>query len=417
VEAALFLLILAAAAGLYMAWAIGANDVANAMGTSVGSGALTLKQAVVVAAVFEFSGALLAGGSVTKTVRKGIVDPAGFEGSPELFVYGMIGSLLAAAVWLSVASRLGWPVSTTHSIVGAIVGFSTVALGADAVSWGKVAQIVASWVTSPLAAGITAFVFFRFISVAILSAKDPLERTKQSGPVLVFFTTFILALVTLWKGLKHLSLDLSKVQSMGVAAVFAAIVAVLSYFLIQRVQADPEADANNRFAGVERIFAVLQIYTACAVAFAHGSNDVANAIGPMAGAVGVLRSGAMQTSSAVPIWMLLLGGVGIVVGLATYGYKVMATIGGKITELTPSRGYSAELSAAVTIVLASQLGFPISTTHTLVGAVLGVSLARGVAATNFGMIGQIVVSWVVTLPAGALGAIVFYSILKAVFGG
>jgi len=413
----MFLLILAGAAGLYMAWAIGANDVANAMGTSVGSGALTLKQAVVVAAVFEFAGAILAGGSVTKTVRKGIVDPAGFEGSPELFVYGMIGSLLAAAVWLSIASKLGWPVSTTHSIVGAIVGFSTVALGVDAVNWTKVGQIVASWVTSPLVAGITAFVLFRGITALVLSAQDPLKRTKRVGPFLVFGTTFILALVTLWKGLKHLKFDLSRPESMGIAAIFAATVSVLSYFLIKRIKPDPVADAKNRFAGVERIFAVLQIYTACAVAFAHGSNDVANAIGPMAAAVGVLQTGAVAAKSTVPVWMLLIGGVGIVVGLATYGYKVMATIGGKITELTPSRGYAAELSAAVTIVLASQLGFPISTTHTLVGAVLGVSLARGVAATNFGMVGQIIVSWVVTLPAGALGAIFFYQLLKAIFGG
>lgn len=413
---ALPLLILAAAAGLYMAWAIGANDVANAMGTSVGSGALTLKRAIIVAAVFEFSGALIAGGSVTKTVRKGIVDPSLFADNPELFVYGMIGALISAAVWLSVATKFGWPVSTTHSIVGAIVGFAVVAAGVDAVNWGAVGKIVASWVTSPLTAGLLAFSYFKLLQKLILSAEDPLERTKQAGPILVFMTTFVLALVTLWKGLKHLKLDFTQQQSMVIAAVFAAVVALLSRFLIQRVKRDPVAERADSFEGVERIFAVLQIYTACAVAFAHGSNDVANAIGPMAGAVSVLKSGAIEAKSAVPVWMLLLGGTGIVIGLATYGYKVMDTVGRKITHLTPSRGYTAEFAAALTIVVASQLGMPISTTHTLVGAVLGVGLARGLAATNFGIVGQIAVSWVVTLPAGAIGAIVVFLGLKTVLG-
>ncbi len=412
------LLIIALIAGLYMAWAIGANDVANAMGTSVGSGALTLKRAIIVAAVFEFSGALLAGASVSKTIRKGIIDPAGFESAPELLVFGMIGSLLAAAIWLNVASKLGWPVSTTHSIVGAIVGFACVALGVDAVNWSKVGAIVASWVTSPLMSGSVAFVLFFALQRLIFRSSDPLAATRRWAPTMVFGTTFVIALVTLFKGLKHLKLDFGMGASLGIAVAVAVVGAILGHILIRRLKMDPdEVTEPGQHTPVERVFAILQIYTACAVAFAHGSNDVANAIGPMAAVVATIRSGAVAASSSVPIWMLLLGGIGIVIGLGTYGYKVMETIGTKITELKPSRGYVAEFAAAVTIVLASQLGLPISTTHTLIGAVLGVSLARGIAATNFGMVGQIILSWVITIPAGASLSILFYFILKALFGG
>lgn len=415
IAAGLPLLILAGAAGLYMAWAIGANDVANAMGTSVGSGALTLKRAIVVAAIFEFAGAFLAGGQVTGTIREGIVDPAVFGANPELFVYGMIAALMAAAVWLSVASRWGLPVSTTHSIVGSIVGFACVSVGVDAVEWGKVARIVASWVTSPLTAGLTAFLLFSALRRFVIAVDDPFERTRRVAPLLVFGTTFVLALVTLWKGLRHLNLDFSQGATFALAAAVSVLAAAISVPFINRIRPDPEAEERDRFHRMERVFAVLQIYTACAVAFAHGSNDVANAVGPMAGAVAVIRQGAIGASSAVPVWMLLVGGLGIVLGLATYGWRVMETIGTKITHLTPSRGYTAEFAAALTIVIASQLGMPISTTHTLVGAVLGVGLARGLAATNFATVSQIALSWIVTLPAGAGLCVLFYWGLRAIF--
>ncbi len=417
-EAAIVLLIVASVAGLYMAWAIGANDVANAMGTSVGSGALTLKQAVLVAAIFEFAGAVIAGSSVTKTVRKGIIDPSVFESTPEILVFGMIAALLAAAVWLSVATRFGWPVSTTHSIVGAIVGFAVVAAGASSVEWSKVGKIVASWVTSPLIAGTTAFVSFTFLRKYVIAVKDPLKRTKAVAPFLVFGTTVIISLVTLWKGLKHLKLDFGPWQTAAIAVGFSALAAFVSMIFIRRIPDEPiEGEEDFRYKRVEKVFAILQIYTACAVAFAHGSNDVANSIGPMAAAVTTIREGAIVAKSPVPLWMLLAGGTGIVIGLGTYGYRVMETVGTKITHLTPSRGYTAEFAAAATIVVASRFGLPISTTHTLVGAVLGVGLARGLAATNMGMVGQIAISWVVTLPAGAGLAIFFFYVLKAIFGG
>ncbi|MCO4770694.1 MAG: inorganic phosphate transporter [Deltaproteobacteria bacterium] len=415
-EFGLPILVIAIVGGLYMAWAIGANDVANAMGTSVGSGALTLKRAIIVAAVFEFAGAVLAGSSVSKTIRKGIVDPDAFAANPELLVFGMTASLLAAAVWLNIATRFGWPVSTTHSIVGAIVGFSAVGLGMDAVSWGKVGAIVASWVTSPLTSGIIAFVGFSALRKFVLESDDPLRRTRIAVPYLAFLTTLIITLVTLWKGLKHLNLDLSAQGTAIVAISVSFVGAVIARQLVSRLPDTQDPNDTFQFSNMERVFAVLQVYTACAVAFAHGSNDVANAIGPLAAVVATIQAGAVTAKSAVPIWMLLLGGVGIVVGLSTYGYKVMATVGEKITHLTPSRGYVAEFAAASTIVVASQLGMPISTTHTLIGAVIGVSLARGVAATNFGIIGQIALSWVITLPAGAGFAVAFFYLFKTLFG-
>ncbi|MCL4119566.1 UNVERIFIED_CONTAM: hypothetical protein GTU68_014870 [Idotea baltica] len=328
-----------------MAWGVGANDVANAMGTSVGAGALTIKQAILIAMVFEFAGAYLAGGEVTSTIRKGIIDPAILEGTPELLVYGMLSALLAAGTWLLIASMMGWPVSTTHSIVGAIVGFAAVGISPEAVHWGKVGKIVASWVVSPVLAGTIAYMLFSSVQKLILTRDDPFSRAKKIIPIYMF----------------------------------------------------------------------AMIFTACAMAFAHGSNDVANAVGPLAAVVSVVKSGAVGAKSMMPSWILLLGGVGIMLGLATYGFKVMGTIGRKITELTPSRGFAAELGAAATVVLASGIGLPISTTHTLVGAVLGVGLARGIAALNMRVIGTIFMSWLITLPAGAGLAIVFFFFFKGIF--
>jgi PiT family inorganic phosphate transporter len=402
------LLIVAALVGLYMAWAIGANDVANAMGTSVGSGTLTFKQAVIVAAIFEFAGAVIAGSSVSGTIRKGIVPPEAFAAAPEHLVYGMIASLLAAAVWLNIASRKGWPVSTTHSIVGAIVGFAVVSAGMDAVRWGKVATIMASWVVSPVLSGCTAFAMFTLLRKYVIAVEDPIARTKLVAPYLVFLTTVIIALVTLWKGLKHLDLHLGPGETAAIAIGLSVLAAGVAKLLIARIDDDPGEAEESRYKRMERIFGVLQIYTACAVAFAHGSNDVANAVGPMAAVYSTLKTGTVIAETAVPTWLLAIGAAGIVIGLATYGYRVIETIGKKITHLTPSRGYTAEFAAAVTIVIASRFGLPISTTHTLVGAVLGVGLARGLAATNLGTVAQIGMSWLVTLPAGAGLSILFY---------
>jgi PiT family inorganic phosphate transporter len=415
-EQATIYLILAAVFGLFMAWGIGANDVANAMATSIGSKALTIKQAILIAAVFEFAGAVLAGGEVTSTIRKGMVDADAFIGQPELLVFGMLAALLAAGTWLLIASRRGWPVSTTHSIVGAIVGFAAVGLGADAVKWGKVGTIVASWVISPLTAGIFAFLIFTSIQKLILEQKDPFARAQRYAPMYIFFTVFLICLVTLFKGLKHVGLDLTTFQAYAGSATLGVVIAAIGRVFVMRIKVDKKAEKKFHYATVEKVFAVLMVITASAMAFAHGSNDVANAIGPVAAVVSVAQTGEVLQQTQLPIWILMLGGVGIVIGLATYGRHVITTVGSHITSLTPSRGFSAELAAAFTIVFASGTGMPVSTTHVLVGAILGVGLARGISAINLGVVGRIFLSWVITIPAGALLSIVFFFILKAVFG-
>jgi PiT family inorganic phosphate transporter len=409
-------LILAGVFGLFMAWGIGANDVANAMATSVGSKALTIKQAVLIAAVFEFSGAILAGGQVTKTIRKGIVDAELLSATPELLLYGMLASLLAAGIWLLIASKNGWPVSTTHSIVGAIVGFAMVGIGMDAVHWDKVGFIVASWVVSPVLAGLLSFMLFRSVQKLILDTEDPFDNSKKYVPYYIFLVGFIIALVTLVKGLKHVGLELTMTEQYLYAFGTGLVIMAIGKVFVNSIQHDPKKDKNFHFTNVERVFSVLMVITACAMAFAHGSNDVANAIGPVAAVVSIVNSGGEVASKAVlPIWVLALGGVGIVTGLMMYGKKVIATVGNQITELTPSRGFAATLAAATTVVFASGTGLPISTTHTLVGAVLGVGLARGMAALNLTVIRNIFMSWVVTLPAGALLSILFFFTLKGIF--
>ena len=411
-----YYIVMACIFGLFMAWGIGANDVANAMGTSVGSGAITIKQAVIIAAIFEFAGAFLAGGQVTKTIRKGIVDAELLSGTPELLVFGMLAALLAAGIWLFVASRHGWPVSTTHSIVGAIVGFAAVGIGVDAVKWGKVGSIVMSWVISPAIAGIISYWLFRSVQRFILNTDDPLANAKKYVPIYIFLAGFIIALVTMFKGLKHVGLNLTTLQSYGLAVLIGLIIMFFGIIAIRRIKIDPNADRDFHFANVEKVFAVLMVVTACGMAFAHGSNDVANAIGPVAAIISVVESGGqIGQKSILPVWVLLLGGGGIVAGLLMYGRRVIATVGKHITDLTPSRGFACELSAATTVVLASGTGLPISTTHTLVGAVLGVGLARGIGALNMNVVRTIFLSWIVTLPAGAIMSILFFFTLKGIF--
>ena len=396
---------IAAFLALYMAWAIGANDVANAMGTSVGSGALTVWGAILVAGIFEFCGAFFAGGHVTDTVRKGMLDLSMID--RDQLVYGMLASLASAGTLLIGASRFGLPVSTTHSIVGAIVGFGAVAIGLDAVNWGKIMQIVLSWLTSPLLAGVIAFFIFQITRFKVLDTKDPVAQIRKLGPVFFFFVFFIIGLVTLFKGLKPLKLDLDLSQALIGSVALGVVGAGLGIFFIRRVQLGP-VDERHRFSQVERIFVVLQILTACAIAFAHGSNDVANSIGPLAAVAHAVQGMDLGSKAPVEPWMLAIGGIGIVVGLGTWGYRVMETVGKRITELTPSRGFAAQLSAATTIVLASRMGIPISTTHTLVGAVLGVGLARGIGALDLRVVGKIIASWVATLPIAAVLSIFFY---------
>jgi len=408
--------ILAAVFGGFMAWGIGANDVANAMATSVGSKAITIKQAIVIAAIFEFSGAVLAGGEVTSTIRKGIIDADSIAGNPELLVFGMLASLLAAGCWLLLASKKGWPVSTTHSIVGAVVGFAAVGIGTEAIKWSKVGDIVMSWIITPVIAGVLAFFIFQTVHHLILKQKHPLEKAKRFVPVYMFITAFVLTLVTIKKGLKHVGLELTDTQSYSYAALSGLLVSLIGAYFISRIKVDKKKEKDFHFYTVERVFAVLMVITASGLAFAHGSNDVANAVGPVAAIVSTAKSGIVSAESGVQTWILLLGGIGIIIGLATYGVRVIRTVGQKITHLTPSRGFAAELAASTTIVVASGTGMPISTTQTLVGAVLGVGMARGISAIDLKVVRNIFASWVITIPAGASLSIVFFFILKAIFG-
>ncbi len=414
-EYGLIYLILAAIFGLFMAWGIGANDVANAMATSVGSRVLTIKQAVFIAAIFEFAGAVLAGGEVTNTIRSGIIEVGLLEDYPEELIFGMLAALLAAGTWLLIASTMGWPVSTTHSIVGAIMGFAITGLGWGAVHWPVVGSIVASWVISPVLAGCVAYMLFRSVQLLILDRRDPITSARRFVPLYIFATGFIMTLMTTLKGLQHVGLELSTAESCGIAVIVGATLAVGGKLVIDRIPIDPSLDREFHYTNVERIFAVLMVITACAMAFSHGSNDVANAIGPVAAVLTIVQSGEVAGKAPVPIWVLLLGAAGIVAGLLMLGHRVIATVGREITQLTPSRGFACELAAAGTVVMASSFGIPVSTTHTLVGAVLGVGLARGIAALNLSAVRRIFLSWVVTLPAGGILSVIFFHIMRISF--
>lgn len=475
--------------GFYVAWNIGANDVANAMGTSVGSGALTLRRAVILAAICEFAGAFIVGSNVSKTVRKGMFNPEDLaaataygEQAPYVLACGMIAALLAAGTWLLIATWMHWPVSTTHSIVGAVVGFGCVALGFDKVQWDKVGLISAGWVVSPLISGTVAYLLFGILLRNIFFKRDPVAAARRLAPWLVFITLSVMTGMTAYKGLKPLwqrwEMN-SEAWTFSLAVLVVAIVlGGLGWAVTRRMMRNfksPPGTPTNAMLGaevsrsiskavkhlqrvrnhadgeiqqkaerllseveqmqdvslkqvaeqtdsaelqqVEKIFVVLQILTACLVAFAHGANDVANAIGPLSAAYQAVSEGSIAKDAITPSWALLLGGTGIVIGLATWGWKVIRTVGERITELTPSRGFCAEFAAAITILMASVLpiGLPVSTTHTLVGAVLGVGLARGINALNLRTMRDIVAGWAITIPAGAILAMLFYYILKAIF--
>jgi len=485
----LVLLCLVLLCGFYAAWNIGANDVANAMGTSVGSGALTLKQAVILAATFEFLGALIVGSNVSETVRKGIFDPEELtkiygEQASLVLGCGMIAALMAAGTWLMIATYFHWPVSTTHSIVGAVVGFGCAALGFELIAWSKVGLITAGWIVSPMISGVIAYLLFSTVLNKVFFKNNPVRAAKQAAPILVFLVLVVLIGVTAYKGLKPLwpqyGIDPFSVRSVILTSAVALVIGAIGFFVAQfllrnydtnmsdddnpllhtdverslskalthlrRVEASVSDDMKReaetlignldilhekalertrfqtdsvQLRKVEKIFVFLQIITACFVAFAHGANDVANAIGPLSAGYQAIRTGKVALTSGIPMWALALGGVGIVVGLATWGWRVIRTVGERITELTPSRGFCAEFAAALTILLASVLpiGLPVSTTHTLVGSVLGVGFARGIGALNLKTMRDILASWMITIPAGALLSVTFYYLLKSVFIG
>ncbi|MCY3974781.1 MAG: inorganic phosphate transporter [Simkaniaceae bacterium] len=464
------LMILILVVGFYMAWNIGANDVANAMGTSVGSGALTLVKAVVIAGVLEFCGAFFLGNNVSQTLQRGLINPAAFAKDPQLFLLGMFSALLATALWLQLASYFGWPVSTTHAIVGSLLGFGILIGRGDAIDWGEVGKIALSWLISPVLSALFAFLLFTVLQRRILFSVNPVQASKELMPYLAFVVAGTFTLSVLWNGIGHTHVRLSPIAvllvAFGAGLIGAGIALLffrkkeypeesnrphpnLSYqvFSLNKAlrhlrRAESVAQKGERemiaelygklhahaektrkrvgfyskestMQGVEKMFASLQIVSACYVAFAHGANDVANAIGPVAAATEAIRRGHVGVARTIPPHLLALGGAGIVVGLATWGWRVMETIGRKITALTPTRGFSAEFGAAFTILIASKLGLPISTTHCIVGAVLGVGLARGISALNLRVLKDIALSWVITLPSSAIACIVIFYLGKA----
>ncbi len=472
-EIELILKFLVLAVGFYMAWNIGANDVSNAMGTSVGSGALTLRRAVCIAAVLEFCGAFFVGANVSETMQRGLIDTSMFLTEPIILILGMCASLLGTSIWLQIASYFGWPVSTTHAIVGAILGFGLIIGGVDVIQWGEVGSIALSWVISPLISGIISYIIFSLLQRNILFAMNPSEATKKLVPFLVFIVIGTFTLSLIFNGLQNLNLSISFPHALGIALIAALAGYAIAFLIVRRIPL-PEIDTRppsrylpqtvvslekaikhlqrvhvvsfdethervgkvlsevkslsyqmrqetsfsertSEYRSVEKMFVYLQIMSACFVAFAHGANDVANAIGPVAAVLDIIKNGVISDVAMIPSWLLAFGGLGIVVGLATWGWRVIETIGKKITELTPTRGFCAEFGAATTILIASKLGLPISTTHCLVGAVLGVGLARGMRALNLNMIRDIVLSWIITIPASAAMTVILFYAMRSIF--
>ena len=405
-----FLFSFAVIACIYMACNIGANDVANAMGTSVGSKSLTFKQAILIAAVAEFAGAFFVGGHVSDTIRKGMLDTSFFADVPYQLVYGMISALLAAAIWLHIASYLGWPVSTTHSIIGGVLGFGVIAGGVDIVNWSKVGNVVLSWVVSPVMGGLFAYLVFRHINKTIFSKRRPLAHAKELLPFIVAIVLFILSIAIFYKGLKNLHLHFTFPDVLFFALVAGVVGFFISKILVRFIPDDDSKDFAHQFNTTENLFKYLQIVTAFYIAFAHGSNDVANAVGPLAAVVSILQGGAVEMKVEMPTWILGLGGGFIVLGLMVWGYRVMATVGESITDITPSRGFCATFGAASVVLICSKMGLPISTTHTLVGSVIGVGLARGLPTLNLGIIKMIFVSWITTIPFTAVISMLFFKL-------
>ena len=410
------LMVLAVSACIYMACNIGANDVANAMGTSVGSSSLTFKQAIYIAAIAEFAGAFFVGGHVSDTIRKGMLDPTIFSETPIILVYGMIAALLSAALWLNIASYLAWPVSTTHSIVGAVVGFGIMAGGMDAINWIKVWSVVMSWVVSPLMGGLVAFLLFRFLTNQVFRRRNPLLYAKRILPYMVFLVCVILANAMFYKGLKNLHLNFSFPEAILYSFIVGAICFFIAKPLSKKISDVPRKEIHKQLEATENIFKYLQITTAFYIAFAHGSNDVANAVGPLAAVFSILNSGTVEMKVAMPTWILALGGGFIVFGLLIWGRRVMETIGKKITEITPSRGFCATFAAATVVLICSKMGLPVSTTHTLVGSVIGVGLARGLPTLNLGIVKEIVMSWLATVPFTALLAAILFKVMLLTIG-
>jgi len=400
----------ASAVAFYMAWSIGSNDVANSMATAVGAKAITFRQAVLIAGVLNLIGAVFVGSHVTDTVRKGIVDVTTID--THILLIGFISSLLAAAIWVTISTWKEMPISTTHSVIGALMGFGLIAGGASSVMWGKVGSVIASWILSPVVGCIIAFLIFKLIVKSIFAKDHPVKAAKIIGPIIFGFTALLIVSSLFLKTPLSKKYGISETVGIFIAVVAAVVVMVIGIFALRKIEEKGPED----YATVESIFRKLQVGTSCYVAFSHGANDVANAIGPVASIIPLAQGASVGSQVEVPYWLLFLGGIGIAVGCMTWGRRVMKTVGSRITNLTNTRGFSVDFSAATTVLVASKMGLPVSTSHTVVGAVIGVGLARGLEAVDLGIIKKIVVSWLLTLPIAAGTSIAIFLILRTIIG-
>lgn len=403
-----------------MTWGVGANDLANVMSTTMGSKAITVRQAMLIAIIFEFAGAFLGGTGVTETMRDGIINTSQLTDHPLILVEGMLSVLLACTIWMNLASYLGVPVSITNALVGSMVGFGSMVLGTDAIHWHQVSRIAIGWVTSPLISGLTSYFLFISIQQSIFVSTNPLARAKLYIPFYLLLVGSVLSFITVFKGLNHFDIHLNIKQNIAVTIACGIFITLVGMIIIRRIPENPHIGRRERFTQVEKYFAVLMAMTACAMVFAHGSNDVALAVGPLSIVYSLITHAHLKVEAALyltyPSWIILLGCIGVLIGFLMYGRKVIETVGSSITALTPSRAFAATLSAATTVVVATSTGIPVSATQTLVGAVLGVGLARGIGALNLIVIRNIFMSWILTLPAASILTILSFSLLHAIIG-
>lgn len=416
-DSSLLYLAIAVVLCFLMTWGVGANDLANVMSTTMGSKAVTVRQAMTIAIIFEFAGAFLGGSGVTETMRDGIINTSQLSDQPLILIQGMLSVLLACTVWMNLASYLGVPVSITNALVGSMVGFGFLVLGPDAIHWEQVYRIAISWIISPLISGIVAYTLFISIQQSIFIQTNPLEKARLYIPIYLFLIGSVLSFITVFKGLNNFHIHLNFKQDMAITLASSVLITITGMLVMQRIPEVPNIRRQQRFIQVEKYFAVLMAMTACAMVFAHGSNDVALAVGPLSVVYTLVTSPHQQlTANNYPAWIILLGCMGVLIGLLMYGRRVIETVGSSITALTPSRAFAATLAAATTVVVATSLGIPVSATQTLVGAVLGVGLARGIAALNLHVIRNIFMSWILTLPAACALTIVSYKLFHALLG-
>ena len=391
--------------GFYMSWNIGANDVANSMASAVGAKAITIRQAIFIAGILNIVGAIFIGSHVTNTIRKGIVSTE-ILNDPHVALIGALSALLAASLWVTFATWKSLPVSTTHSIVGAMAGFGIMAGGFSVIQWIKLGAVVLSWIISPLFSLLLAFIIFKIIIKCIISKKDSFLRAWKFSPFFIAITCFIVVLSFFFKTPLGKNLPIGTYQVLFYAFIISLICGYAAKFLLKGLI------KNKASNGAEEIFRRIQIGTSCYVALAQGANDVANAIGPLAVIYFIVKTGTIGDKVPVPVFLLCFGGIGIAMGIAMAGHRVMHTIGTKITTLTNSRGFAVDFAAATTVLIASKFGLPVSTTHAAVGGVLGVGLARGFEAVNFRIILKIILYWVLTVPAAAFTSMAIFKILQ-----